>query len=286
MLQRTVGARAAIAGNPSDGYGGAVFSTMVPGFQATASARDTGQSIELVEVARQRFAAEFDVDLSDLPVTIETDIPRSVGLAGSSAIVIATLELCADSAGITCPPMQIAGLAHTVERVDLGIAGGWQDQLVQSHQVTALMEFAEPKRLDHVLVTADRDIPMYLAFSTEAAEPSGDSHRSLQSRRSDPDVLRIMEALAECARQAAAAATAGDVHTLKASINTTYDLRQQVMDIAPAHAAMVAAAHELGASANFAGSGGAIIGVLPKSGQAFLDAMQAAGYDTSTWSLQ
>lgn len=286
MLQRTVGARAAIAGNPSDGYGGAVFSTMVPGFRATASAKDTGQSIELVAVAKQRFASEFGVDLAELPVTIETNIPRSVGLAGSSAIVIATLEVCAAATSFTCSPMEIAELAHTAERVDLGIAGGWQDQLVQSHQVTALMEFAEPKRLDQVSVTAERDIPMYLAFSTEAAEPSGHSHRSLQSRRDDPDVRRTMEALSECARQAAAAATAGDVHALKAAIDTTFAFRQRVMHIAPAHAAMVAAAQSNGASANFAGSGGAIIGVLPKSGQEFLDAMHDAGYQTRTWSLQ
>ncbi len=286
MVSRTVGARAAIAGNPSDGYNGAVFSTMIPGFQATASIEDSGQSIELVDVAKQRFAMEFGVDLADVPVTIKTNIPRSVGLAGSSAIVIATLELCAEVSAVTCAPMQIASLAHTVERVDLGIAGGWQDQLVQSHQCTALMEFADPKQLEVVSVTDDRDIPMYLAFSADAAEPSGHSHRSLQSRRDDPDVRQFMEALAECAREAAIAATAGDVHRLKDSIDTTFDLRQEVMDIAPTHAAMVAAAQKLGASANFAGSGGAIIGVLPKSGQGFLDAMHGAGYETCTWRLQ
>ncbi len=286
MLSRTVGARAALAGNPSDGYGGAVFSTMIPGFGVTASAADSDRSIELVDAAKQRFAAEYSVDLAGLSVAIDTNIPRSVGLAGSSAIVIATLELCADFSSITCEPSRIAHLAHAVERVDLGIAGGWQDQLVQSHQVTALMEFSEPKRLAAVSVTSEREIPLYLAFSTATSEPSGHSHTTLRARRDEPEVQRVMGELASCARRGAAAAASGDVHTLKQTIDATFALREQVMTIAPAHAAMIAAAQRHGASANFAGSGGAIVGVLPKSGQGFLEAMEADGYETRTWRLQ
>src|SRR5580693_3224924 len=88
-------ARAALAGNPSDGYGGAVLALTLPARRATARARRAGAPAidppsELVEATVARFAAEHvPAARETTAVRWETTIPRAVGLGGSSAIVVA-----------------------------------------------------------------------------------------------------------------------------------------------------------------------------------------------------
>lgn len=42
----------------------------------------------------------------------------------------------------------------------------------------------------------------------------------------------------------------------------------------------------LGAAANFAGSGGAIVGVVPKASQEFEDGLRRAGLEVRTWNAR
>ncbi len=256
-------------------------------FSATATvvAADGAEHVPLplVVATRNRFAADVR-QVDGISIEIDTTIPRSVGLAGSSAIVIAALRALDEytSAGLT--DMDVAELAHTIERVDLGIAGGWQDQLIQSHGFSALVECAEPRRVEAIDMATNPPIPMYLAWSEAAAESSGEAHTGLRSARSPQDPE--MRQLAELGRQAAASFANRDVHTLKDAINSTFDIRRSIMHIAPAQLEMIVTAQALGASANFAGSGGAIVGVLPKEGQPLLDGLAAAGYGVIHWDAQ
>ena len=95
MASGSAFARAALAGNPSDGYGGAVLAVCVPALaahaEATRAARCTSDPPSpLVDAAVARFGR------GACAVRWRTDVPREVGLAGSSAIVTATLRaLCA-----------------------------------------------------------------------------------------------------------------------------------------------------------------------------------------------
>lgn len=274
----TVHARAAVAGNPSDGYGGAVVSIPVPHFSATATVvSEPVDEFELIAATRARFGR--DTGCTDVaPVATTTTIPRSVGLAGSSALVIATLKALAIHHNTPLTPDQLATMAHTIEREDLGIAGGWQDQIIQSRGLPMLMEFARPMSQR---VMEPTTLPLYLAWSTAAAENSNDSHVGLRERAAD--VAPAMAELAAVARRAADALEAADGHTLKACINETFDLRASVMPIAPAHQHMIDTAGSVGAAANFAGSGGAILGVVPKDPAPLLEAFDEAGLVVITW---
>ena len=116
--------RAALAGNPSDGYGGAVVSMMVPTFQASArlvTVGDASAPIPIVASTIARCARDLGVDPATV-VTVESNIPRSVGLAGSSAIVIATIRALEEGFGLALTPEEVADLAYRVEREDLGLS--------------------------------------------------------------------------------------------------------------------------------------------------------------------
>src|SRR5438477_3723375 len=90
MAEGSAAARAALAGNPSDLYGGAVLAVTLPSLTAHVVAEPADELVvepqnALVEAAARRLGATAKLAWS-------TTIPRSVGLGGSSALVIATLR--------------------------------------------------------------------------------------------------------------------------------------------------------------------------------------------------
>ena len=106
-------ARAALAGNPSDGYGGAVLAVALGAQRATATAvRGRGVVVEpeaeLVRATVARFAAQLAPQARDVTVRWSTGIPRAVGLGGSSAIVIAVLRALGELFAVA---PQLGGLA-------------------------------------------------------------------------------------------------------------------------------------------------------------------------------
>lgn len=277
-----VSSRAALAGNPSDGFDGAVVSIPVPAFEATVQVERGARLPGLAAATVQCFERDVAPLDPELTITFESTIPRSVGLAGSSAIVIGGLRALSDHVGVPVAPERLSALAHRVERQDLGIAGGWQDQICQVAGTPVHMEFAG--RPSARPIRPGRRIPFWVAWNAQASESSGDVHASLR-REITPTTPEILE-LASRARAATDAFEAGDVHSLKAAMDATLDLRFELMPIQPAHRAMAETARSLGAACNFTGSGGAIIGVLPKSGDEFLRGLADAGLQTITWEIE
>ena len=151
--------RAGILGNPSDGYGGRVLSLTYSDFQADVELRDEGLSVEellerfengesegieqLTDAALCRFNKSHPLpDSTRLKITASTNIPRQVGMSGSSALIIAALRALAERAGISIAPRELALLAWEAETLELGIAAGPQDRVAQAHGGLLDMDFS------------------------------------------------------------------------------------------------------------------------------------------------
>jgi glucuronokinase len=262
-------ARAALAGNPSDGYGGAVLAVCVPALAAHAGATRAARATSdppsaLVDAAVARFAR------GACAVRWRTEVPREVGLAGSSAIVTATVRALCALHDHALRPDDLAEMVLAVEVEDLGIAAGPQDRYAQAHEGLVLMDFgaARPRveRLDVALLP-----PLYLAWRTDAGQTSHAVHGGLRERAGQAAVRTAMTRLAAHAHAARDALHAGDVTAFAAAVDASYDERAALIDLDPRHVAMVHAARGAGASANYAGSGGAIVGTLPRAGPAALE---------------
>lgn len=172
-----VQARAALAGNPSDGYAGGVFAIPVDAYHAAVTLRRARHFLISDEIAGNQVFARLDGllaarlhlhadDLQALihatvahflqttnaklqPCTIEvsSSIPVSVGLAGSSAIVIGVLRALHRSANHPLPDsLALASMVLDVETQWLGITAGMQDRLVQVHGQPVFMRFACSQR--------------------------------------------------------------------------------------------------------------------------------------------
>ena len=265
-------ARAALAGNPSDGYHGAVLAIAFDARRATATAAASADpahpgivcepDVELVRAAVTRFSAELCPQARGTRVRWESDIPRSVGLGGSSAIIIAVLRALSRRHEVAIEPAALASLALSIEVDDLGIAAGLQDRVAQTHGPLTFMDFGpEPPvytRLDPATLP-----PLLVAWRAASRAESGAVHAPLRDRydAGEPAVLEAMEALAGHAHVAHAAVLMGDAGALRAAVDGSFDVRRAILDLDPLHVEMIQAARAAGAAANYTGSGGAIIAV-------------------------
>jgi glucuronokinase len=300
-VRATASARVGLVGNPSDGYGGAVLAAPVPVLAAEAVLTDAdrlsvegppdeaawagvaalvahvdryghegGQRLVTAAVARlARTAGE--VDRRPFRVRWSTTIPRSVGLAGSSALVVATLRALARRWDLDLGVEALARLALEVERDELGIPAGLMDRAVQAAGATVLVDGDGFRS-----VAAPAPLPLVVAWDPAAAAPSGRYHAGLRRRFDDgePVVVAAMEELAGLARRGAAAVEAGDAAALAELVGATWRVRRGLGAVAPAHEAMVDAAARAGLAATSAGSGGSVVAVATDPGAA--DRLRAA----------
>jgi glucuronokinase len=207
-----------------------------------------------------RFARECDPRASSIAVSWRTGVPRGVGLGGSSAIVIATARALCDLLAVSVAPERLAAFALAVETEELGIAAGLQDRIAQAYGGLTFMDFAamrfEP--LDPATLP-----PLLIAWGEDTAAESGAVHEGLRARfeRGDATVADGMRALASAAREARASLERGDREAFARCADASFDARQRMMGLDARHVALIRAARDRGASANYAGSGGAIVAV-------------------------
>ncbi len=284
MSEGSASARVALAGNPSDGYGGAVLALTIDALEARVELDGDAPSDDLLTAATlRRFAREFEVDTAVHRPSLSTTIPRSVGMGGSSAIVIATLRALCAHHHVGLDPDAMAALALSIEVDDLGIAAGMQDRLVQCHGGLVFMEFAtDPARAESL--DPARLPPLLVAWRADHAESSGVVHSDLRGRYTSGEA-GVREALAQCgglARRARSALVAGAAGGLRAAVDATFDIRAQLIELNPRHVELVAVGRDAGAAVNYTGSGGAVVCVCNDTGHrdAVARALHEVGADT------
>ncbi len=302
LIETRAYARAALAGNPSDGYFGKTLSLSVQNFSARvvlyewptleilpgredharfSSIEELAEDVRrngyygglrLVKAAIKKFyeycvAHSIVLPQRNFSIRYETDVPRQVGLAGSSAIITATFRALMQWYRVLIPRQTLPNWVRATEQEELGITGGLQDRVAQSYGGLIYMDF-ERSKLERdgfgTYVPLDPQLlpPLYLAYAVELAEESGVVHNDLRARweKRDPEVTETMQELGALAEQARMCLEAGKPHQLGAIIDANFELRRRIVPINAAHARMVDVARSCGASAHFAGSGGTIIG--------------------------
>lgn len=292
-----VSARAGLVGNPSDGFGGAVLAAPLPGRAATVVAvvsdglrhrGDSGTaewgSVDdwLAAVARDGHGDEQRIISAALWTLVDhlrargvphdgvdlrwtTDVPRSVGLAGSSALTVGVIAAAAAVWDVVLDPRVVAALALRAERDVLGIAAGWQDRIVQAHGSTVLVDAARTDEIDGLTVPAVTVLApppvggpvLVVGWAGGASESSDTYHAPL--RRSAEALAAPMAELAGLARDAADAWARGDLATVAAAMERGWRTRQACAPLRPDHTALVESVRAAGVAATTPGSGGSVV---------------------------
>jgi len=310
-------ARAGLAGNPSDAYFGKTLAFIIrdfrttvqlwesPNFQIVPSHGDLTQfdtvesflgdlklhgyygGMRLIKAAIKRFhdycnQQGHDLGKGSFTIQFRTTIPQLVGLAGSSAIVVATLRALMRYYDIHIPKHLLPSLALSVESEELGLNAGPQDRVIQVHEGFVLMDFDRRLMADRGYGQYDElrppvAPPLYIAYDPDRAQISDVQNRNLRTLFDGGDraVVGAMQQFRDLADRAHAALMAGDWHELHRVTDENFDLRRTIVSIPPENLRMVEVARSTGASAKFAGSGGAITGLFhsARQYQELVDAM-------------
>lgn len=239
MIIRTLAyPRAALIGNPSDGYYGKtiafVFSNYcasvelyeTPELEMLESRRDTNSftsldsleadisqygyygGIRLMKAAAKKFneyCRRQDIKLPSRNFTIRYDstIPNRLGLAGSSAIITAAMRAMFKFFGLKIEPARLANLVLSTERDELGIPAGLQDRVAQAYNVPVYMDFDKAHMLKtgigrYETIEIPSELKLYVAFRTDLAEGSEILHSRLRDDY-DNGVPAVLDAIKEWA---------------------------------------------------------------------------------------
>jgi len=221
----------------------------------------------------ERIPVDFD---NKFKVTYASDIPQQVGLAGSSAIITATFRALMEFYDVEINNAILPNLIREVETLELKIPAGLQDRVVQVYDSLVFMDFDKERmeRDNHGLYEPIqvRTMPhFYIAYRADLSEGTEVSHNRLRYKydEGDKDAHEAMAFWAELTLTAKKALEEGDSEILFQCINANFDQRRKLYEklkiqIKPEHLEMVERAREMGVSAKFAGSGGAIVGTYRK----------------------
>jgi D-glycero-alpha-D-manno-heptose-7-phosphate kinase len=120
--------------------------------------------LDLAKAAIRRLGCSLGFDLD-----VHCDAPPGSGLGGSSALVTAIIGAVAAYQNKALDPYELAELNYEIERHDLKIAGGMQDQYATTFGGFNLIEFSKsgvlvnPLRLDESLL-ADLEAHLTLCY--------------------------------------------------------------------------------------------------------------------------
>lgn len=140
-------------------------------------------------------------------VTTVVDAPMGSGLGSSSALVVALIEAYCAYLDVPLGPYEVGHLAFQIERVDLGLAGGQQDQFSAAFGGINYIEFlpggrvvVNPLRF-HQAVVNELESSLVVCFSGQSR--TSDTIIRQQSARLEQGSAEALEAMHQLKQDAA-----------------------------------------------------------------------------------
>lgn len=214
--------RAAVIGNPSDGYYGKTIAFVFSNFIAKVQLYQTPKleiKPQQVDETTYKNMEELVNDINfagyyggmrlikgmikifyeycksnhikliskNFTIAYKSDIPLRLGLAGSSAILSACLKALCLFYEIYIEPAIFANLVLSVETKELGISGGLQDRVAQAFEKPVFMDFSkeimEKQGYGNYQVLSTQNFPnFYIAFRKNLSEGTEVLHNNLKAR--------------------------------------------------------------------------------------------------------
>ncbi len=302
LLTQQTYARAGLLGNPSDGYYGKTLAFSMADFPVVLTMYESPEvqfmpadvddavfpdiaalvdeanrfgyygGIRLMKATTKVFAEHCSHNGLELParnftVRYQSQIPRLVGLGGSSAICTAMFKGLMAFYEVDIPTEIVPTLCWQAESRELGIQCGMQDRVIQVYEGLVFMDFEQDffEAHDHgkyTVLPVDSLPNLYLAYDPDRAEFSGIYHRRLRVlfEEHKADIVAAMSEFADMAQKGVEALQRSDAGMFAELIDANFDLRHRLFRLNEHNVRMVTAARQAGAAAKFAGSGGAIVG--------------------------
>eukprot|EP01065_Artemidia_motanka_P040725 TRINITY_DN5152_c1_g1_i1.p1 TRINITY_DN5152_c1_g1~~TRINITY_DN5152_c1_g1_i1.p1 ORF type:complete len:672 (+),score=213.78 TRINITY_DN5152_c1_g1_i1:84-2018(+) len=328
-IVRRAYARVGLMGNPSDGFFGKTISLSIANFWAEVTIQQSERlcliphplndpmqfgglsdlffiskkegyvgGLRLMQATCKKFyewCSANGVALTKRNFTLkyDTNIPRQVGLAGSSCIVTASLRALMAFYGLSdadIPKELQPNLVLSVESDELFITAGLQDRVVQTYQGLVYMDFDKTVMDEHghgryeQLDVSLAPPNLFLLYMRDPSD-SGRIHANVKERwrDGDPQVVSGMKQFGGLTDQARDALLRRDYAKVGSLMDENFELRRRLYSdpaIGEGNLRMVELGRQFGAHMKFPGSGGAVVGYMPDPSrfEELQHAAQSAGF--------
>ncbi|WP_294506572.1 hypothetical protein [uncultured Victivallis sp.] len=252
MIIRTIAyPRAALVGNPSDGYHGKTIAFVFRNYQASVELYETPElellpakrdnnvfscmealcadvglygyygGIRLLKAAVKTFCdfcrnERIRLEKKNFTIRYSSTIPNRLGLAGSSAIITAAIRAMMEFYHVNLPPAILANVVLATERDELGIPAGLQDRVAQAYNTPVYMDFDREFMAANGIgryqpIEIPETLNLYVAYRTDLAEGSEVLHSRLREDY-EAGVPKVLAAMEEWANLTSAVKAALERH--------------------------------------------------------------------------
>ena len=192
--------------------------------------------LQLASAVYLRICREFlGGDRPALKLRTFSDAPPGSGLGSSSTLVVAIVTALAEFFALGLGEYEIAHLAYEIERIDVGLAGGKQDQYAASFGGFNFMEFqaddrviVNPLRIKN-WVTAELEASILLYFTGASRESARIIDEQVRNARAgSSDSIEAMHALKVEAVRMKEALLRGDIPAFAATMQSGWEAKKRM----------------------------------------------------------
>jgi D-glycero-alpha-D-manno-heptose-7-phosphate kinase len=178
-------------------------------------------------------ASRFDVN-SGFDASLRYDALPGTGLGSSSALCVSLVGAFRDWRGNSMTDYDIANMAYEVERKDVGIPGGMQDQYASTFGGFNLIEFKREATIVNALrirreILHDMEYNSLLCFTGSTRRSGGILKRQIESyENKNPRVLDALEHMKALTLQMKDQLLTGNLSEFARLLNSEWELKKQL----------------------------------------------------------
>jgi D-glycero-alpha-D-manno-heptose-7-phosphate kinase len=197
----------------------------------------TDGNLDIIKGVYNRVIRDYDLTPRSFVITTFVDVPAGSGLGTSSTLVTAVLGAFTEWFRLPLGEYDLAKLAYDIERNDLGMAGGKQDQYAATFGGVNFMEFYEngkvivnPLRVkDQVLNELSNNIVLYYTKTSRiSSEIIETQQKNVEKRSARP--IEAMHKIKEMAILMKEAILKGKLDTIGELLNVSWEFKKQMAE--------------------------------------------------------
>jgi len=191
--------------------------------------------LDLIKGVINKFRSRYGLN-NGFRIFVHSDAPPGSGLGSSSAIAVAVIVAFAKLVKLPLTPYELAELAYEIERVDVGIKGGKQDQYASSFGGMNFIEFnkditvVNPLRIEKSILN-ELEYSLILGYIGSTRASSKIIEKQIKNyEEKQKDALSAMDNIKKLAFEMKNALLRGELHRFGELLNEEWREKKKMAE--------------------------------------------------------